>query len=111
MTGDQLASFRQAVSATMGISDNRGYSAWAESMACAYQYRANTRICCFCCGTSQIGDDDGAVVIDLDNTLWEARSDETVRPELQARVRLSPDLGVVDNGQGGTGNRGRHCCA
>ena len=29
MTSDQLASFRQAVTASMGISDDRGYSAWA----------------------------------------------------------------------------------
>ena len=29
MTSDQLASFRQAVTASMGVSDDRGYSAWA----------------------------------------------------------------------------------
>jgi tyrosinase len=29
MTSDQLTSFRQAVTASMGISDDRGYSAWA----------------------------------------------------------------------------------
>ncbi len=29
MSAAQLTSFRQAVTASMGVSDNRGYSAWA----------------------------------------------------------------------------------
>ena len=42
MTSDQLASLRKGVTASMGISDDRGYSAWAGSTGCRCRYRAST---------------------------------------------------------------------